>query len=68
MTAFVDKVAVLRREKSALLGERRQLADSVEIIGSTDAGHPAPDTQRRIDARLNAIDLEIIELGCSPSE
>lgn len=70
MTAYVDKVAVLRRERAVLLGEREQFAESGILTGS-----PPPklqshvvDLRRRIDARLTAIDLEIIELGGYPSE
>lgn len=68
MTAYVDKVAVLRRERAVLMGERQQFADSGIISGSLlphDQHHVAA-TRHRIDARLSAIDLEIIELGADP--
>lgn len=70
MTAYVDKVAVLRQQRAVLLGERQQFADGGIITGS-----PSPENQhhqaavrRMLDARLTAIDLEIIELGADPLE
>jgi len=70
MTAYVDKVAVLRRERAVLLGERQQFADSGIITGSPlpHVQHHVVAARRKIDARLSAIDLEIIELGADPLE
>lgn len=70
MTAYVDKVAVLRRERAVLLGKRQQFAASGIRTGS-----PPPEPQQhaaaerhRLDAKLTEIDVEILELGGDPLE
>lgn len=68
MTAYVDKVAVLRSERAVLLEERQQTIQSGIRMGAsvTPAQHHGTDTRRDLNTKLTALDVEILKLGANP--
>jgi hypothetical protein len=68
MTVYVDKVAVLRRERAVLLEECQQAIQSGIRMGASvsPVQHDSTDTRRDLNARLTALDVEILKLGANP--
>jgi hypothetical protein len=68
MTAYVDKVAVLRRERAVLLEECQQSTRStIETEGPvSQTRQHGTGLRRDLHARLTALDVEILKLGADP--